>query len=106
MAEVEKGQPGSAGQASPYGESALPRITVYDPAQGWLSLSSRVILPQGIAATLQREGVSGIFNRLEQGSIPDADILLAIVPDRGFDQAQARALDGYPSSALIPRHFR
>ena len=105
MAEVENSSTDHTGLVLPDGGTSLPRVIVYDPAQGWHSLASRVVLPAGINATLNRNGASGVFKRLEQGSIPDADVLLAIVPDRGFDRSAARALEEYPPSSLIPRVF-
>ena len=69
-----------------------PRIVVFDPSQLWPSLSVSVLLPATVSAVIQREGVKATVTRVEMGPIPDADIHVAVVPDRGFSRDEARSI--------------
>lgn len=82
----------------------LATVAVYDPDQSWGPLSSRVLLPLGVQTCIEREGRSANIVRVVHNECPFANVVLAVVPDRGFDRQAATALQG-PAVPWIRRLY-
>jgi len=85
--------------------TAAASAAVYDPAQAWNPLLSRVMLPPGSETLLEREGMAARCIRVVRGNCPSANAILVVVPDRGFDRAGALALGRVPVAPWTSRLY-